>query len=170
MDNYFELFGLPVKFGVDAQALRKKYFELSRESHPDFFATTADTLKDDSLEQSIRVNNGYRILNSDSLRVAYVLEFLGVVHAGEKEVLPPAFLMEMMEMNEMIDAMTAANAEAVRTEVNTMETRITEELQHACDAYDASGDKQLLLKVKEAWYKQKYLLRIHEALHKFAHL
>ena len=34
--NYFEVFGLPRKLGVDTAALQKQFYELSRKWHPDF--------------------------------------------------------------------------------------------------------------------------------------
>ncbi len=168
MDNYYALFDLPVSFRVDEHVLRKKYFELSRQSHPDFFATTGDAMKEDALEQSTRINNGYRILNSKALRIKYLLELKEVLNTNEKEVLPPAFLMEMMELNEMIDSATAQQSDEVKARVDELTLQLEQELQQTCDVYDATQDPKALYKVKEAWHKQKYLLRIHEAMHKFA--
>src|SRR5260370_15834737 len=36
MTDYFTVFGLPRKLAVDAPALQRRFYELSREHHPDF--------------------------------------------------------------------------------------------------------------------------------------
>ena len=38
MENYFELFGIPVQLQVDTNALRPTFFALSRKFHPDFLS------------------------------------------------------------------------------------------------------------------------------------
>jgi molecular chaperone HscB len=35
--NYFELYEIPVSLKPDQQLLRKKFYELSRKYHPDFY-------------------------------------------------------------------------------------------------------------------------------------
>ena len=37
--NYFELFEIPVALKVDKALLARKYFELQKKFHPDFFST-----------------------------------------------------------------------------------------------------------------------------------
>ena len=39
--DYFEVFGLPRTLGLDLQALEKKFHELSRRYHPDYFSTAS---------------------------------------------------------------------------------------------------------------------------------
>ena len=36
MSDYFTIFGLPRKLGIDGEALQRRFYELSREHHPDF--------------------------------------------------------------------------------------------------------------------------------------
>ena len=36
IDDYFAVFGLPRKLTVDGEALRARFYELSRAHHPDF--------------------------------------------------------------------------------------------------------------------------------------
>ena len=40
--NYFELFNLPVTLKVDKSQLAKKYFELQKQFHPDFFTQASE--------------------------------------------------------------------------------------------------------------------------------
>ena len=41
MTDYFAVFGLPRKLGVDAEALQRRFYELSRQHHPDFHQRAA---------------------------------------------------------------------------------------------------------------------------------
>lgn len=48
--NYFELFGLPIGFQVDAAKLRQAYMEIQRTSHPDKFTQSSIDDQDIALE------------------------------------------------------------------------------------------------------------------------
>ena len=62
--NYFELFGLPISLKVDTSSLAKKYFELQREFHPDFYTQSDETEQQDALEKSAEINKGLKILQN----------------------------------------------------------------------------------------------------------
>ena len=50
--NYFELYEIPIAFLIDPLALKKKYFELSRKYHPDFFSQENESEQAEALEKS----------------------------------------------------------------------------------------------------------------------
>ena len=54
--NYFELFNLPVTLKVDKSQLAKKYFELQKQFHPDFFIQASEDEQADALEKSSMLN------------------------------------------------------------------------------------------------------------------
>ncbi len=43
--NYFEFYELPIRFSIDVNSLRQKYFALSKQYHPDFFVNESDEKK-----------------------------------------------------------------------------------------------------------------------------
>lgn len=49
--NYFELFDIPVQLKVDTAPLQKKFVELSRKYHPDYFVNDEATVQAEVLEQ-----------------------------------------------------------------------------------------------------------------------
>ena len=53
--NYFELYGLPLSFRVDQAALKKRFYALSRQYHPDFFTRSAAAEQADVLEKAAMV-------------------------------------------------------------------------------------------------------------------
>ena len=98
--NYFELFGLPVQLKVDKESLRKKYFELSRQSHPDYFVQTDGVEQEQVLEASALLNKAFKTFSNPDETIKYVLQQKGLLEEEEKYNLPAPFLMQMMDINE----------------------------------------------------------------------
>src|SRR6187401_1710229 len=95
--TYFELFELPVRLKVDKAALTKKYFELQKKYHPDFFSNASEEEQAEVLEKSSLVNKAYKTFQNADETIKYVLMQKGLLEEEEKYQLPPDFLMEMLE-------------------------------------------------------------------------
>src|ERR1700692_2369595 len=76
--NHFELFALPARFAVDAEALEARYHELQREVHPPRLPAAPDTERRVSMQLATRVNKAYRTLKSPLKRAVYILQLRGV--------------------------------------------------------------------------------------------
>jgi molecular chaperone HscB len=160
--NYFELFDLPVSLQVDKQALSKKYFELQKQYHPDFFTQQDEADQKEALEKSSMVNKALKVLQNQDLTIQYVLQLKGLLAENEKYNLPPAFLMEMMELNEKLDD-TVTNT--FKQEVDSLETDLKNEVKDIIENYkDENISTEMLLKIKEYYFKKKYLHRILDRL------
>ena len=72
--NYFEVFELPRRLAIDAGDLQRRFYELSRQHHPDFHqaATPADQAA--ALERSALVNVAYRHLRDPIARAEYLVQ------------------------------------------------------------------------------------------------
>ena len=160
--NYFELFGLPQAPSVDRSLLARKYFELQKEHHPDFFTQAMDTEKEDALEQSAHINKAFNIFQNKEQTIEYFLQTVGLIEADEKYNLPPDFLMEMMEINE---ALTEESEDIVTKRVESYESELWEDIKLVIENYQADAtNESSLLKLKEYYYKKKYLKRILDRL------
>jgi len=71
--NYFELFQIEQRYDVDLAKLQTQYFALQAKYHPDIPGADAQ-----SLDLSMQLNEGYRILKDDYLRAEYYLRLKGV--------------------------------------------------------------------------------------------
>src|SRR5688572_26967114 len=71
--NFFEVFGLDRKLAIDAAALQRRFYELSREHHPDFHQAAPADAQARVLEASARVNAAYRALRDPIARVEYLI-------------------------------------------------------------------------------------------------
>lgn len=152
--NYFELFEMPVSFIVDKSKLALKYFELQKKYHPDFFAQSTEAEQSDTLEISSLVNKALKVLKNEDETIKYVLQLKGLLEEEEKYQLPPDFLMEMMELNEELSADTSRQIKDIEKGLYTHVQPIIESFD------DMSTTTADLLKVKEYYYKKKYLQRI----------
>ena len=158
--NYFELFQLPHHPAVDKALINKKYRELQRQYHPDFFTQADENSMNEALEKSAAVNKAYNIFSSPEKTIAYFLETQGLIAENEKYNLPPEFLMEMMELNESI-------AEQQGTEAGMKINAFEQELQNEIAPIlvkKTMPDTTEMEMLKAYYYKKKYLKRILDRL------
>lgn len=160
--NYFELFELPVSLQVDKMGLSKKYFELQKKFHPDFYTQDEVEAQKDALEKSSMINKALKTLQKPQETIKYALQLKGLIEDDEKYQLPPDFLMEMMELNEKL---LEEDAEEFRKEVDVLEDLLYGEVKDIIENYnDSTVTNDELQKVKEYYFKKKYLQRILDRL------
>ena len=173
MSDYFTVFGLPRKLGVDGEALQRRFYELSRQHHPDFHQGVGAERQAEVLDQSALVNRAYRALREPLARVEYLiaLEEGREVREGAtaKPKAPRELLEEMMEVQE---ALEEAKAEGLGGDAGTRlrEERRRLEARYAAEAtavvgrtaewdrlVDEGGDRRPLLE----WFKQRLATRAY---------
>jgi molecular chaperone HscB len=158
--NYFELFDIPISLKPDNAVLSKKYFELQKKYHPDFYSNASEEEQADVLEKSSMINKALKVLQDEDERLKYVLQLKGLVEDEEKYQLPTEFLMEMMELNENLED---TKPESVAAKVSAYQDELYKEVKEIIEDYDdATVSKEALLKLKAYYFKKKYLHRILE--------
>lgn len=167
--NFFEIFGLPVSYRIDESELRKRYFALSRETHPDFHTLSHPLLQESSLDRNTLVTNAYTILKDVDKRLKYILQLKGVLEEEEKFQLPSGFLMEMMDINEAIDnLMSSPNAgdrAALENQVTQMEDDLLAQVEPAISGFDSGDHSDANLAAMKSYFMQKrYLWRLRQQL------
>jgi molecular chaperone HscB len=163
--NYFELFEMPVSLQVDKKYLQQKYFELQKKYHPDFFSNESEEEQADVLEKSSMINKAYKAFQNSDETIKYVLQLKGLLEEEEKYQLPPDFLMQMMELNEMLMDVDDSSVEETETKISQLQKYLYDKVQNIIEYYneERTTDEQLL-QVKDYYYKKKYLNRILERL------
>jgi molecular chaperone HscB len=156
--NYFELFEIPVSLRVNKAIIAEKYFALQKKYHPDFYTNAGEEEQQEVLEKSANLNKALKTFRDEDATIKYVLQLKGLLEEEEKYQLPPDFLMDVMELNENL-------SENSFNEVNAFETGIYKGVQQIIEQYDdATITKAELLKVKDYYFRKKYLHRILERM------
>src|SRR3569833_2357873 len=102
MINFFEFYGIPESFYPDTALLKKKFYELSKAYHPDFYANEPEEKQQEILELSTINNKAWQTLSDPAKRLEYILRQHELLVDGAKPALPGDFLMEMMDINERL--------------------------------------------------------------------
>lgn len=163
--NYFELYDVPVSFFPDAAVVKKKFYELSRKYHPDFFSNADSDEQAEVLEKSSLVNKAFKTFADTDETTKYILQLKGLLEEEEKYKLPSDFLMEVMELNEqLMEAKMEDDSDVInniKSQISTLQAKIYEPVKQIMEHYqENSVSEKELLQVKEYYYKKKYLKRI----------
>ena len=116
MNDYFAVFGLPRKLRVDLDALQRRFYELSRQHHPDFQQGASPDEQAAALERSALINRAYRALRDPLARVEYLIALEEGREAKEgpavKPTVPMDLLEEMLEVQESLETAKSAGLDA----------------------------------------------------------
>src|SRR3954471_18625364 len=98
--NFYEFFGIEPKLDLDENALQKRFYQLSREWHPDRFSRKSPEESARAMENTAIINDGYRTLRDPVKRAEYLLteEVFPIVEQRSKDVLPE-LLEEVLVLN-----------------------------------------------------------------------
>ena len=166
--------------GIDGAALQRRFYELSREHHPDFHQAAPADAQARALEASARVNAAYRALRDPIARVEYLVRLEEGRETKEGDTVkpkaPPELLEEMFEIQEALQEARAGELDdgvrATLTEQRERllerrereEARITGELSAAWDAAAAADRARVLAAFKEALATRAYLRTVIDDL------
>jgi molecular chaperone HscB len=170
--NYFDFYDLPIQFNPDQSAVKTKFYAFSKQFHPDFYANESEEKQQEVLERSTLNNKAYQVLSNPKKRLKYVLELKGIVETDEGYQLPQSFLMEMMDVNEVLMDLEfepdAEKLEQVKGDVGSIEKDLANELNDLINQFDSNPAEYdaLLPSIKDNFYRQKYIDRIRERLPK----
>ena len=159
--NHFEVFGLDRKLGIDAADLRRRFYELSRQHHPDFHQAAPANEQARALETSARVNTAYRALRDPIARVEYLVR----LEEGRevKTAAPPALLAEMFEIQEALqEARTGGLDDAARATLTDQRAELTD--RHAAEEARIAGPLSAAWDAAEAGERPKLLAAFKDAL------
>jgi molecular chaperone HscB len=152
-DSHFELFHLPTRYALDAEALEHAYRAVQSQVHPDRFAAAGDAQKRVAMQWAARANEAYRTLRDPLKRAVYLLSLRGVDAAMESNTaMEPAFLMQQMEWREAVeDAAAAKNVDALDALLNELRdeervrfTKLAAWLDGGADQAAAEAVRQLM--------------------------
>ena len=167
--DFFELFGLDRKLALDNDALQKRFYELSRQWHPDRFGRKGADEQAQALEATAILNDGYRTLRDPVKRAEYLLAEEGFPIAEQRSRdVPPELLEEVFELNMMLEELkngdegTRPQLETAKQNFIAMRAGIDEEVQQLFAKYDGADAqsetaKQALHEIRGALNRRRYI-------------
>ena len=173
--NYFDFFGIPIRFVLDEAALKRQFYVNSKKYHPDFYTLESAEKQAEILELSTLNNEAYKSLSDFDRRMKYILELKGVFAEEGKNKIPQAFLVEMMDINESLMELEfdfdPNSYQKLLETLKNQETNLYQNISPILENYQDQEEQATdLEKIKKYYLKKRYLLRIKENLDKFASL
>ena len=161
--NYFELFGLPVDFRLDNDALSLRYRDLQKVVHPDRYANAGDQQQRIAMQSATHVNEAFAVLKDPLSRAQYMLSLKGKNADGENLTTSDgAFLMQQMELREALEE--ARDAEDPMDEVadllDNISSAINEQVARITLLLESSS-VQDLDDAAECVYKMQFLKKLY---------
>lgn len=159
--NYFDLFGLSVRFSVDQNTLISRFQELQKQLHPDRFASQPVAERRWSMQAASFVNEGYQTLRNDLRRAIYLLSLHDVSVDEETDThMAPQFLMQQMEYREALEVAESA-ADPV-TNLDRLRGELKSGVREQVAAFDAAA-------AEGRWDDARTVVRQWQFLDKLAH-
>jgi len=167
--NFFQFFGLDPKLSVDLPDLQKRFYELSRQWHPDKFSRKSAGEQAQSLEATAILNDGYRTLRDPVRRAEYLLTEEGFPIAEQRgKDVPPELLEEVFELNMMLEELKSGDEdarpqlEAAKQKFFGLRSGVDTELENLFARYDASDSvsetaKQALHEIRGVLNRRRYV-------------
>ena len=160
--NFFQFFGLEQKLCVDTDALQKRFYELSKQWHPDRFSRKSAEEQAEALEATSILNDGYRTLKDPVKRAEYLLlqEGFPIGEQRSKDV-PPELLEEVFELNMALEELKGGDAEArgqlesARGNFSGMQSAVDKQLEDLFKTFDAT--KQGLPEIRGLLNRRRYI-------------
>ncbi len=109
------MFGLPATLDLDAQALERRYVELSRAAHPDHQQRADAAAQAAALQRAAAVNDAHRVLRDRWKRAEALIERTAPGLLERSKQLATAFLADALELAEEVAAATPATAPDLRS-------------------------------------------------------
>lgn len=162
--DYFAIFGIGKKLALDLTELQRRFYELSREWHPDRHARAGALQLAEAEHASAALNDAWRTLRDPVARAEYLLTSEGF-DIGEQRGrdVPPELLDEVFELNMALEEARAGD-ESAKTEVARALSHF-EEVLAGVDSqrdelfreYDAAPDRDKLTRLRALLNRRKYL-------------
>lgn len=173
MNGYYELLGIERKLSLDVAELQQRFYERSREWHPDKFARKSEAERQQALDMSSQLNDAYRTLRDPVKRAQYVLSEEGF-DVGEQRGrdVPAELLEEVFELNMALEELRGGDEtakeplEAARSNFERMLEEVDLEMGKLFAAWDAMPARETLAELRGLLNRRKYIQNLIQEVDK----
>lgn len=167
--QFYDFFGLDRKLSIDEADLQKRFYQLSKEWHPDRWSRKSAREQAQALEATSILNDGYRTLRDPVRRAEYLLaeEGFPIGEQRSKDV-PPELLEEVFDLNMALEELRSGDEsarpqlEAAKENFLGMRGEIDRELTNLFTKYDAAESesetaRQALHEIRGVLNRRRYI-------------
>lgn len=159
--RYYEALGLEPRLTLNAADLQRRFYERSRQWHPDRFSTKSPDEQAKSLEMTAVLNDAFRTLRDPVARAEYVLSENGLEAATQRgKDVPTDLLEEVLELNMALEEADHSQITRSLTQFEEMLAAVDGQLAAQFAAWDAAPSAETLQPVRAALNRRKYIANL----------
>jgi molecular chaperone HscB len=158
--KFYDALGLNPKLALDPDDLKKRFYDRSRQWHPDRFSRGTSEEKQRSEEMTSTLNDAFRTLRDPVGRAEYFLHESGLEMPKDA---PPELLEEVFELNMALEELRGGD-ESAREQLESAQERFTGMMGQAdasladlFGSYDETSDKAVLEQIRATLNRRKYV-------------
>ena len=158
--KFYEALGLEPTLALESDDLKQRFYERSRQWHPDRFGRASAQERQHSLDTTALLNDAFRTLKDPPSRAEYFLESHGIPPAKNP---PPELLEEVFELNMALeelregDSSVRGQLESARDRFAEMLVASNEELEGLFSKFDQSKDGGALQEIRQVLDRRRYV-------------
>jgi molecular chaperone HscB len=158
--EFYTALGLEPKLALDPEDLKKRFYERSRQWHPDRFSRAAPADQQKALDMTAMLNDAFRSLRDPVTRAEYFLKSKGLELSKDA---PPELLEEVFELNMAIEELRSgddsARAQLAESQDRFagMRSEIDGGLAELYRKYDAAPADPVLEEIARALNRRRYI-------------
>jgi molecular chaperone HscB len=158
--KYYEALGLEPNLALDSEDLKKRFYERSRQWHPDRFGRASAPERQQSLDMTALLNDGFRALKDPVTRAEYFLESHGIPPSKNP---PPELLEEVFELNMALEELREGDSsarpqlESAQERFTAMLTQSAAELAALFGRFDQTKDPKVLREIRQLLDRRRYV-------------
>ena len=157
--DYFALFQLEPVFKIDDAALKRAYYALLDQFHPDRFAGKPQVEQRLAAQFCADVNSGFRTLSDEVYRAEYLLSRQQVdLQAAEREGVGSEFLMTQISLRERLASSESDQAE----EREQLLQEINDHYTASLEQFDVAASEGHWRDAARCWQEMCYLSKLLE--------
>ena len=161
--KYYDALGLKPKLALDSEDLKKRFYDRSRQWHPDRFGRASSEEKQRSEEMTAVLNDAFRALRDPVTRAEYFLRESGLELSKDA---PPELLEEVFELNMALEELRGGD-ESARTQLVGAQERFVGMLADAdvnlagfFGRYDETHESPVLNQIRAELNRRKYVANL----------
>ncbi|SRR5579885_889230 len=152
--RYYEVLGLEPKLALDPDELKKRFYESSRQWHPDRFTRAGAAQQQQALDMTALLNDAFRTLRDPVLRAEYFLKQKGIELSKDA---PPELLEEVFELNMMLEELRGGD-ESARPQLETARDRFERMLRETdAELADLFARPDALEEIRRTLNRRRYI-------------